>query len=199
MKYLIMETHPGYCVALDEKGAFFRIANFGYETGDVVYDVVMMKDAAKSSGSRRIKKMYAIAAVAACFAFALIPAMSLLSQEEAEVQLSINPSVTMTVDEDNKVDDIEAGNEDGQDLLENYSGEGKNVNKVIGELVARAVDMGFLLEGETVNIDVGAEDGRRANSLSEDIGRYLKENLDGKYSLVITSNGMELINRHTLR
>ena len=78
---------------LDEKGSFYRVANLGYETGDIVRDVVFMEDIAEKEkkGKRRIKQFSAIAAVAACFLLVLLPVMDVFSQDNAQVTLSINP------------------------------------------------------------------------------------------------------------
>ena len=44
MSYLVMECHPGYAVLLDEEGRFLKAANLRYETGQTVYDPVLMKE-----------------------------------------------------------------------------------------------------------------------------------------------------------
>ena len=33
MKYLVMESEPGYAIVLDEEGRFLRVANRGYAVG----------------------------------------------------------------------------------------------------------------------------------------------------------------------
>ena len=40
MKYLIVETHPGFCVALSEDGRYVKCANLRYSVGEKVEDVV---------------------------------------------------------------------------------------------------------------------------------------------------------------
>ena len=105
----------------------------------------------------------------------------------------------MEVNGDDEVTEIEGNNEDGRELIEGYSCDGKGVDKVTGQLVDRAVEMGFLAEGETINLDIGADDGRRANGLGEKLDRYLEKQLGEKYSIVIAAaNGMELVNRHVI-
>ena len=44
MSYLVMECHPGYVILLDEEGRFLKAANLRYETGQTVYDPVLMKE-----------------------------------------------------------------------------------------------------------------------------------------------------------
>lgn len=44
MSYLVMECHPGYVILLDEEGRFLKAANFQYEVGQTVYELVVMKE-----------------------------------------------------------------------------------------------------------------------------------------------------------
>ena len=43
MKFMILECHPGYAVAIDENGRYVKIANLSYEVGQVVENPVFMK------------------------------------------------------------------------------------------------------------------------------------------------------------
>ena len=43
MKYLVMEIHPAYAVVLDESGRFLKAANFHYQVGETVEDVVELR------------------------------------------------------------------------------------------------------------------------------------------------------------
>ena len=55
MSYLVMECHPGYVILLDEEGRFLKAANLRYETGQTVYDPVLMKrDAGKAAAYRPV-------------------------------------------------------------------------------------------------------------------------------------------------
>jgi hypothetical protein len=66
MEYLVMETHPAYAVVLGEDGACLKAANFGYQVGDRVGEIVAMKPAPAKTGLR--KTLAVLAAAAACCA-----------------------------------------------------------------------------------------------------------------------------------
>ena len=54
--------------------------------------------------------------------------------------------------------ELEGLNEDGQSLIAGYEYSGKDREDVTGELVERAIDMGYLSGGETVSITVTSAD-----------------------------------------
>mgnify|MGYP000246593579 FL=1 len=49
MKYLVIEVHPGYAVLLDSEGRFLRAANLGYQVGETVTEIVVMKEHSRES------------------------------------------------------------------------------------------------------------------------------------------------------
>ena len=67
MSYLVMECHPGYAVLLDEEGRFLKAANLRYETGQTVYDPVLMKETPERQRHTVRWIGSGIAAIAACF------------------------------------------------------------------------------------------------------------------------------------
>ena len=67
MNYLVMECHPGYAVLLDEEGRFLKAANLRYETGQTVYDPVLMKEMPERQRHTAWWISSGIAAIAACF------------------------------------------------------------------------------------------------------------------------------------
>ena len=67
MSYLVMECHPGYAVLLDEEGRFLKAANLRYETGQTVYDPVLMKETPERQRHTIRWISSGIAAIAACF------------------------------------------------------------------------------------------------------------------------------------
>ena len=66
MNYLVMECHPGYAVLLDEEGRFLKAANLRYETGQTVYDSVLMKETPERQRHTVRWISSGIAAIAAC-------------------------------------------------------------------------------------------------------------------------------------
>ena len=64
----------------------------------------------------------------------------------------------MTVSRTDRVLDLEGLNEDGEDLIEGYSYRGKDRETAAEELVERAIDMGYLSDGDTISITVNSAD-----------------------------------------
>lgn len=67
MKYLVMESEPGYAIVLDEEGRFLRVANRGYAVGETLTEVIEM--AAPAAPKRRFGRYLAAVAMVACLLF----------------------------------------------------------------------------------------------------------------------------------
>ena len=74
------------------------------------------------------------------------------------LRIQINPDVELTLSRTDRVLELEGLNEDGQSLIAGYDYSGKDREDVTGELVERAIDMGYLSGGETVSITVTSAD-----------------------------------------
>lgn len=199
MTYLVMENRLSYSVVLDETGAFHRVANLGYEVGERVSDVVMMEGffegCERKTGISRVRKISSIVAVAACLMLALIPMMNIIMSAEATIIMNINPKVEIRVDEDDKVTDLDPKNKDGEALIERYTYEEKHIDTVTADLLARAVEMGFLKDGKKISVDINAEDEEWGKTLGTGIADSIDSLGKGKYSVIIRINGEGYIER----
>ena len=74
------------------------------------------------------------------------------------LRIQINPDVEMTVSRTDRVLDLEGLNADGEDLIEGYDYRGKDRETAAGELVERAIDMGYLSDGDTISVTVRSDD-----------------------------------------
>ena len=161
MKYLVMETHPAYAVLLDEEGRFVRAANFRYQVGQKVEDAVLLREPA---GKRDwVKPVSGAVAAAACLALTIAGYFGYYAPNftaYGTLRMEINPSVQMTLSETGRVLDLDGLNADGETLAEGYDYRGKNRDQAAEELVERAIDMGFLSNGDTVSISVSSRDSR---------------------------------------
>ena len=161
MKYLVMETHPAYAVLLDEEGRFVRAANFRYQVGQKVEDAVLLREPA---GKRDwVKPVSGAVTAAACLALTIAGYFGYYAPNftaYGTLRMEINPSVQMTLSETGRVLDLDGLNADGETLAEGYDYQGKNRSQVAEELVERAIEMGFLSDGDTVSISVSSRDSR---------------------------------------
>ena len=157
MKYLVMETHPAYAVVLDEDGRFLKAANLRYQVGDTVQDIVELRTPQKKVVPAW-KPLSGLAAAAACLCLVFFGWYQPNYTAYGTLRIQINPDVEMTVSRTDRVLDLEGLNADGEDLIEEYDYHGKDRETAANELVERAIDMGYLSDGETVSITVSSTD-----------------------------------------
>ena len=157
MKYLVMETHPAYAVVLDEDGRFLKAANLRYQVGDTVQDIVELRTPQKKVVPAW-KPLSGLAAAPACLCLVFFGWYQPNYTAYGTLRIQINPDVEMTVSRTDRVLDLEGLNADGEDLIEEYDYQGKDRETAANELVERAIDMGYLSDGETVSITVSSTD-----------------------------------------
>ena len=174
MKYLVMETHPAYAVLLDERGRFVKAANLHYRVGDTVQDVVELR-APEKKRSARYRPLIGAAGLAACMCLAFFGYYQPNFTAYGTVRIQINPDVEMTVSRTDRVLDLEALNADGQVLLQGYSYQGKSRDTATDELVERAIDLGYLSDGDTISITVNSADADWQTQEEEQVRRQLEE------------------------
>ena len=150
MKYIVMECRPSYAIVLDEEGPFLRTANLRYEVGQTVEHVVLMRE--QKAPSVRLRVLAGAAgAAAACLALTLGAGYyQTYVRTYSHIYMSINPDVQMDLNRKGTVVGLSGMNADGQALLADYDGKGKDKTLVADELIDRALDMGFLTAGGQV-------------------------------------------------
>ena len=157
MKYLVMETHPAYAVMLDENGRFLKAANLRYQVGDTVQEIIELQMPRKKA-IPLWKPLSGLAGLAACFCLVFFGYYRPNFTAYGTLRIQINPDVEMTVSRTDRVLDLEGLNEDGEDLIAGYSYRGKDRETTAEELVERAIDMGYLSDGDTISITVTSSD-----------------------------------------
>ena len=186
MSYLVMECHPGYVILLDEEGRFLKAANLRYETGQTVYDPVLMKETPERQRHTVRWISSGIAAIAACFLlFFGIGYYQNYLQPYSSIYLTINPEVQMDLNRQGTVVGLMGTNEDGETLLEGYDGKGKDKITVADELIDRAIEMGFLSEGGRVSFSIDSPDEALFQEYGTELRTKVTEHLDGRITITI--------------
>ena len=152
-----MEVHPAYAVVLDEEGRFLKAANLRYQVGDTVRDIVELR-CPKEKRPALWKPLSGVAGLAACLCLVFFGYYQPNFTPYGALRIQINPDVELTLSRTDRVLELEGLNEDGQSLIAGYEYSGKDREDVTGELVERAIDMGYLSGGETVSITVTSAD-----------------------------------------
>ena len=157
MNYLVMEVHPAYAVVLDEEGRFLKAANLRYQVGDTVRDIVELRRP-KEKRPALWKPLSGVAGLAACLCIVFFGYYQPNFVPYGALRIQINPDVELTLSRTDRVLELEGLNEDGQSLIAGYEYSGKDREDVTGELVERAIGLGYLSGGETVSITVTSAD-----------------------------------------
>lgn len=152
-----MEVHPAYAVVLDEEGRFLKAANLRYHVGDTVRDIVELR-CPKEKRPALWKPLSGVAGLAACLCIVFFGYYQPNFVPYGALRIQINPDVEMTVSRTDRVLDLEGLNADGEDLIEGYDYRGKDRETAAGELVERAIDMGYLSDGDTISVTVHSDD-----------------------------------------
>ncbi len=174
MNYLVLETHPAYAVLLDEEGRFLKAANLRYQVGDTVQDIVRLEEPAGGRGLPA-RPLAALAALAACLCLVFFGYYQPNFTAYGTLRIQINPHVEMTISRTERVLGLTGLNEDGGRLIAGYSYRGKTREEAAGELVERAIEMGYLSGGDTVSISVASRDAGWQEREEEDARRDLEE------------------------
>ena len=152
-----MEVHPAYAVVLDEEGRFLKAANLRYQVGDTVRDIVELRRP-REKRPALWKPLSGVAGLAACLCIVFFGYYQPNFVPYGALRIQINPDVELTLSRTERVLELEGLNADGRVLIEGYDYGGKDREDVTGELVERAIDLGYLSGGETVSITVTSAD-----------------------------------------
>lgn len=69
--------------------------------------------------------------------------------------IDVNPSIEISVGKDNNVIDITAKNDDAKPILKDYEYRGKELDKVIGEILYTMQEKGYIKDGDDNTISIG--------------------------------------------
>lgn len=184
MNYLVLETHPAYVVVLDEQGRFLKAANQNYQVGQQLGQIIPFRQP-KPEISWVKKSMASLAGLAACLCLVLGGYFGYYQPNftaYGSLLVEINPQVELTLSQTHRVLNLGAQNEDGQVLIEDYDYQNKDGDTVVEELVTRAMELGFLSNGESVTLTVQSQDADW-NRQQEDSARSA---LESRYGDAIT-------------
>lgn len=188
MNYLVLETHPAYVVVLDEQGRFLKAANQNYQVGQQLGQIIPFRQP-KPEISWVKKSMASLAGLAACLCLVLGGYFGYYQPNftaYGSLLVEINPQVELTLSQTHRVLNLGAQNEDGQVLIEDYDYQNKDGDTVVEELVARAMELGFLSNGESVTLTVQGQDADW-NRQQEDSARSALESRYGDAIIIYLS------------
>ncbi|MBQ2972596.1 MAG: anti-sigma factor domain-containing protein [Ruminococcus sp.] len=192
MKYIVMECHLSYAVVLNEEGCFLKVANRHYEVGQTVTDIIEMQVPPSVSQKKKTNKwVYSLVAMAACLILMVTSMFQMGQMTYASVYMTINPEVRIDVNRNDVVVKLDGINSDGDDLIAGYEYKKKDLDLVMDELVARAIDMGYLYEGGQISLVLDADSDEWVNIHRDTLTAQLNEHLNEKLSVTIEVTDMK--------
>ncbi len=102
--------------------------------------------------SKWVKWFVPVASLAASFVLIFLGAWQFFFATYGQLDMRINPSVSMDINRMDQVIHLTGTNEDGHSLIEGYDYKWKSTEEVSNELVDQAIEMGFLQEDGQVQI-----------------------------------------------
>ncbi len=184
MKYMIMECHPGYAVALDDQGSFLKVVNRNYEVGQTVNEVIPI-EIQFVPRKRPAKWLYSLAAMAACLILLVTAVFPNFHRPYASVYVKINPEVRIDVDKNDKVVGLEGINADGIALIEGYDFHHKDLELVADELVDMAIEGGFLQADGTINLTLDSADEAWVTGHGETLSNHIHSHMQTRFTVTI--------------
>lgn len=152
MKYLVIETHLSYAIVLNSQGDFLKVANFNYEEGQTVDEVLIMNEPEKKKTILSFNSFMPLMAAAASFLIIALATWQMLFVSVGAIGIDINPSVVMEVNRLDRVSSLRGLNEDGLRLVEGVSFWGKPYDELSGTLTEKAMELDMLSEGSQVRV-----------------------------------------------
>ncbi|NLJ93982.1 MAG: hypothetical protein GX326_00590 [Clostridiaceae bacterium] len=196
MKYLIVECFKSYAVALDQEGRFIKVANFNYEVGQTVKNIVAMKEAPNTQSKNKVisfvnkyyRPLIAVAAVIIIFFSGLFV---LDNHKVGTVYMTINPQIEIGLNRKDKVLEVGAINQEAKILLEDYKYKNKNLDTVLDEILDLAEQNNYLDEKAKVTLKLdeqSLEENEAWYTATKDrINRYINSNKN-RYYIVLEND-----------
>lgn len=199
MKYIVMECHYSYAVVLDENGRFIKAANMHYEVGQTVTDIFELREPDHApwniedetqpvtvTGKKKSRRWFShIAAMAACMVLIFTVLFQIDHTAYGSVFVTINPEVRIDVNKKDMVIGLTGVNEDGKDLIKNYSYKRKNLDLVMDELVDLAIEKQYLAEGGQISLGFSGEHKEWISEHKTHLNEHLNEYLNEKMTITI--------------
>ena len=154
MKYIVMECRKGYAVLMNEDSAFVTAANRGYKVGQTVTDPILM-ESGNTEIHRKNRIVMSLAAAAACLVVmcgAGYHYYAVNYKPHSTVIISSNAGVKMYLNKKDKVIKLESVSPEGEAILSDYSGKGKDKSDAISDILEIGKSKGYIADGDTVSV-----------------------------------------------
>ncbi len=170
MKGIVVESNHKNSIILTDDGLFSKVKNRGYEAGQTI-DIKM--------NQKKISKMIiGVASLAAVLVICTIGSFAYYTPTDY-VSLDVNPSVEYTVNRFDRILDVTAVNDDGEEILSSLNLNHMMIEDAVKGTLAKLIEDGYLtddLDGGvviTTSNDEMGEAEELAAELEQEIQTYL--------------------------
>jgi len=179
MKSVVVEIKAGYAAVLSEDGCISKIKNKNYIIGQVIE--------IKSSNLKNINKLVMCSALTAMIA--IVGGITLWAYKTpySYVSLDVNPSIEYSLNRFDKVINVTAVNDDGQEILNELELdklENQNIEDAVAETVNQISEDGYFDNSIDNDINGGiiiatsGEDQERSDELAEKLQESLETEIE---------------------
>lgn len=101
--------------------------------------------------------------------------------EEYRVLLDINPSIEISIDENDNVKDVAGLNDDGSKVLEGVKIKGESTDEALKSVISEVVDLGYISEeANSVLVSIEGVDENKSEKIREEITNSISQSLTEK-------------------
>ncbi len=178
-----MEHHRGYTIVLTEFGTFHKAKPLNDVEVGMESHYELLPERKRSAGFFLLKTQHArlrIIAMVTAILLALLPLYSWYDSNKAYayVNVDINPSVEMEINEDRQVLDMIPHNEDAAELLDGFSSwKHEAAEEVIVRFIELSEEQGMMNELDSVLVGVSYLNEELEFDFTEEIEDYVDEQL----------------------
>ena len=170
MKAVIVELRDGYASVLSDDGCVVKIKNNNYELGQVIY--------INNTGKSMVRKIAMFAASAAAV-LVLGTGTWAYASPYSYVSLDVNPSIEYVLNRFDRVININAVNEDGEEILHEFklgNIKHKTIKHAIHQTLDQITDLGYL-NSDTKSGIIIATSGKNLNK-ADQLAHEIKEEVE---------------------
>lgn len=171
MKYIVMESHKGYAVLMDEDSHFVRAANLHYTVGQTVTSPFILEEDKKRPLIKH-SVFVKIAAAAACLMLISAAGLNYYSKNfKTRSVLTIGSDfyIQLELNSKGKVIRMNSATADGQNVLDHCTSKDKNMVGTVNDILAVMQEQGYITEEDTVELYISADSRKDSASYKDEI------------------------------
>lgn len=146
MSMVVLEIKDKYAAVLKDDGSIHKIFNDNYNVGQTIGDVIVKKP--------EFKWVKPVSSIAAAFIMVFALSVVVLKTPTTFVSIDANPSIEYECNIFNRVLDVTARNDEGEEIIKNLNLKNLEINDAVNKTITELTVEGYLVSGESEDIVV---------------------------------------------